>query len=238
MLHSDIIDHRDINILSFHNYQDIINVYSDSNQIAIQALCDCIRDIRNMIVMTGDFNIRDSDWDPNFYYYSVHSEDLLSVSDSLGLELSHPINPGPTRFVDNWHETNSVLDLVFMVPNNPGFGRYTLYPEICKPSDYVPLIITVGIKEENIDIVLQSIKKDSNEEKKFINSIKKNIKSLNIATIANKEDLQICINQLADIFSEAWAKHSKLKYITKYSKEWWNQECTDNIHRYHKQGDL
>jgi len=38
----DLINHQDINVLVFHNDQDInfiINVYSDNNQMAIQALC-------------------------------------------------------------------------------------------------------------------------------------------------------------------------------------------------------
>jgi len=51
--------------------------------------------------MTDDFNIRDSDWDPNFQHHSTLTEDLLTITDSLGLELSPPVNPGPTRFADN-----------------------------------------------------------------------------------------------------------------------------------------
>jgi len=98
------MDHRDINILLFYNCQDInfvINVYSDSDQIAIWALQDCTRDIRNMVVMTEDFNIRDSNWDPNIHHHSIDSKDLLTVADSLGLELSPPLNLGPTRFANN-----------------------------------------------------------------------------------------------------------------------------------------
>ena len=33
-------------------------------------------------------------------------------------------------------------------------------------------------------------------------------------------------------------QHSKLKYITKYSKEQWNHECTDSLNKYHKQDIL
>jgi len=43
-----------------------------------------------------------------------------------------------------------------------------LYPEIHKPSDHVPLIIKIGIREINTDINIWSIKKDSEEEKEFI----------------------------------------------------------------------
>jgi len=78
--------------------------------------------------MTGDFNIRDNNWDPNYPYHSVHSEDLLTLAESLGLDLSPPTNPGPTRFADNPRDTNSVIDLAFINPNNSGFGQHSLYP--------------------------------------------------------------------------------------------------------------
>jgi len=103
-LRKDLINHRDINVIDFHNRQDvnfIINIYSDSNQIVLQVLQNSTRKIGIMVVMTGDFNIRDSDWDPNVQYHSIHMEDLMTIADSLDLELTMPINPGPTRFADN-----------------------------------------------------------------------------------------------------------------------------------------
>jgi len=78
--------------------------------------------IDKTIILTGDFNIRDSDWDPNFRYHSSHTDDPITIADSLGLELSPLSNPGPTRFADNPSDTNSVIDLVFLPPNNTGFG--------------------------------------------------------------------------------------------------------------------
>jgi len=44
-----------------------------------------------------------------------------------------------------------------------------------KSFDYIPLIIYIGIKDENIDIIIQFIKKDSNKEKDFINAITSDI---------------------------------------------------------------
>jgi len=108
-LRKDLINHCDINIIDFHNGQDInfiINVYSDSNQTALQVLCNNTRNIGSTVVITGDFNIRDSDWDPNIQYHSIHMEDLMSIADSLDLELATPINPGPTRFADNQRDSN------------------------------------------------------------------------------------------------------------------------------------
>ena len=76
----------------------------------------------NTISLIGDFNIRDSDWDPSFKHHSSHTNDLITITDSLGLKLSPSSNPSPTRFADNPHDTNSVIDLVFFLPGNIGFS--------------------------------------------------------------------------------------------------------------------
>lgn len=198
-----IINHCDINIIVFHNLQDtnfIINIYSDSNQIALHMLCNNIRDLGKTIVMTGDFNIRDSNWDPNYHHHFIHIEDLITIVNSLGLELSPPSNPGPIRFADNPHNTNLVLDLVFLVPDNPRFDKHTLFPELWKPLDHVSLLINVGINKENINTIIQSIKKDSNEEKDFINEIINNVKCLNTLAITNKNTLLEVTNQLSLVY--------------------------------------
>jgi len=81
--------------------------------------------------MTGNFNIRDNDWNPNYPHHSAHTEDLLTLAESLGLNLSPPINPGPTRFADNPRDTNSVIDLAFINPNNSEFRQHFLHSELC-----------------------------------------------------------------------------------------------------------
>jgi len=240
-LRKDLINHQDINVIDFHNGQNInfiINVYSDSNQTALRVLRNNIRNIGNTVIMTGDFNIRDSDWDPNIQYHSIHTEDLMSIADSLDLELAMPINPGPTRFADNQCDTNSVLDLVFMNPNNPGFNKHTLNPDIRLPSDHVPLIIEVGIKEENVDITFKAIKKDNKEEEAFIRDLVKGVRNINTSELKNQLDIQRCAANLEKIFKNAWSTHSTTKRITKHSKEWWNKQYTDCINKYHETGDI
>ena len=51
--------------------------------------------------MTGDFNIRDSLWDPNFPHYSSHSDTLLEIANSFQIELFKPVVLSPTRFANN-----------------------------------------------------------------------------------------------------------------------------------------
>jgi len=188
--------------------------------------------------MTGDFNIRDSDWDPNVHYHSIYTEDLMFIADCLDLELATPINLGPTRFVDNQHDSNSVLDLVFMNPNNSGFNKHILKPEIRLPSDHVPLFIEVSIKEENIDFTFQTLKKDSNNEKAFVNDIIKGVKNMDTSHLKNQEDILRCVIAFSSTVKDAWSTHSTTKRITKHSKEWWNEQCSACINKYHESGDV
>jgi len=63
LLHKDIIDHRDISLISFFNNNVcyyILNVYSDSSHTALKYLKDTEVNIDNIVLMTGEFNIRDS----------------------------------------------------------------------------------------------------------------------------------------------------------------------------------
>jgi len=71
-----------------------------------------------------------------------------------------------------------------------------------KPLDYVSLIIEVGIKKVNIDITIQSIKKNSNDTKKFIKSLINSIEQLDTTDITSKEDLQNIVLQLATTFEK------------------------------------
>jgi len=101
-LRPNIINQQDINVLAFYSGQHInyiINVYSDNNQNALQVLNHNIINLNDTVVMTGNFNIRDNNWDPNYPHYSIHTKDLFTMAKSLGLDLSPPFNPSPTRFV-------------------------------------------------------------------------------------------------------------------------------------------
>ena len=117
LLRKDIFDHRDINLISFINNDSchyILNIYSDSSHSALKYLKDTEVNINNVLLMTGDFNIRDSLWNLSFPYHSSISDDLIMIADSFDLALSKPTNPGPTRFSDTDGESNSVIDLMFL----------------------------------------------------------------------------------------------------------------------------
>ena len=62
-LQKDIINYRDILLALFFNNSIvywIMNIYSDSSHSALKYLKDTEMNILNLLIMTGDFNIRDS----------------------------------------------------------------------------------------------------------------------------------------------------------------------------------
>ena len=61
-LQKDIFNHRDISCVYFFNNGSIyflINVYSESSEIALKYLKNTKANINNILVMVRDFNIRD-----------------------------------------------------------------------------------------------------------------------------------------------------------------------------------
>jgi len=131
-LQNDIFNHRDISCISFFNQGSIfflINIYSDLSQLVLKYLKDTKTNINNVIIMTGDFNIRDSLWNLNFPFHSVHSNILFDIADSFFLALSKPIENFPTRFSDNNQNSNLVLDLIFTQPSSIEFNQHYIHPD-------------------------------------------------------------------------------------------------------------
>ena len=91
-----------------------MNIYSNSSHTAIKYLKDTEFNLRNLLIMTRDFNIYDSLWDPSFSYHSFISDNLLTIVDSLNLSLSFFPDLVSTRYSDNTNDLNSVIDLIFL----------------------------------------------------------------------------------------------------------------------------
>ena len=90
-LRKNIFNHRDICYFSFFNNDDIffiINVYSDDCQSTLKYLKNTEVNIQNMLIMAGNFNIRDSNWDPSYSFHSIYTDSLLEIVDLFDLNLS------------------------------------------------------------------------------------------------------------------------------------------------------
>ena len=117
LLRKDIINHRDINRISLFNNSVIfiiINIYLVKQQNTLKYLKDIEVNIYNVLIMTGDFNIRDNNWDLNYSYYSVYNNILIEVADSFSLKLSSPVNQVSTQYTDSSNNANSVINFMFL----------------------------------------------------------------------------------------------------------------------------
>ena len=131
-LRTDIINHTDILLLSFtsnHFQYFILNIYSDSAHMALKYLKDIEVNIDNILVMTSDFNIRDSLWDSSFPHHSSISNDLLLIADFFQLALLMPTNPYPTRFSDTVGEANLTIDLMFLRCDSIKLNQHSIHPD-------------------------------------------------------------------------------------------------------------
>ena len=85
-LWKDILNHRDILLISFFNNNDLfslMNVYSDSFQLALKYFKDIEVNIQIFLVMTGNFDIRDNLWNPLYPHHSSLSDNLFIIADCL-----------------------------------------------------------------------------------------------------------------------------------------------------------
>jgi len=103
-LWKDIFNHRDISCILFSNcglLYFLINIYSNSSQSALKCLKNTEVNINNILIMTENFNIRNSMWDLNFPHHLLHRDILFKVTDFFQLKLSKPTEHFLTKHLDN-----------------------------------------------------------------------------------------------------------------------------------------
>ena len=202
LLRNDIINHRDIGLISFFNNNVcfyILNIYSDSLHSALKYL----KDTEVNILMTGNFNIRDSLWDPLFPTHSSISDDLIIIADSFNLSLSNPTNLCPTKYSDTPGGSNSVIDLMFLQYGSPELDHHSILPESCLSLDHAPLIIDITISEKIIQMSKFTLAPKSNQETTFIQDIILNLKWLDMSNINNIIKLEQAVHQVGTIINQA-----------------------------------
>ena len=182
--------------------------------------------------MTGDFNIRNSLWDPSFPFHSSISDNLLMIADSFDLALSSPTNPGPTRFSDIAGESDSVIDLMFLRCGSSELDHYTILSDSRLSSDHVPLTIDIPICDEVIHLTKLVITPKSDQEKEFIQNVISSFNSLDTSNINSVECLNQIIDQLEFIIKQMWSKSAKRSKLSKHSKQWWTNSCSLALNNY------
>jgi len=231
----DVIDHRDILLASFFNNGDIfwlMNIYSDASYFALKYLKDTEVNIQNLLIMAGDFNIRNSLWDPLFLHHLSISNDLIIIADSFHLSLLFPTKQVLTRYTDNINDSNSVIDLMFLHCDSSVLNNHSIHPEWCLSSNHAPLTITIPISDKCINTCKNTIQKNSIEEEQFVNDTISTIKNLDITNLLDILSLEKAVNDFTKNVDDVWNKNAKLINITKHSKSWWYNNCSRDLEKY------
>jgi len=206
LLCKDIINHRNIILISFlnnHICYYIMNIYSDSSHSALKYLKDTEINIDNVLLITGDFNIRDSLWDSSFPHHFSISDNLIIIADSFNLALSTPTNPCPTRYSDIAGEANSVIDLMFLHYRSRELDRHSIHSDSHLSSNHASLSINIPIDKEIVCTSKLSIPQKSKQETAFVEEVISNFENLNIFNITSMEKLEHIVNQLKVIIDQS-----------------------------------
>jgi len=62
------------------------------------------------------------------------------------------------------------------------------------------------------------------------------VSALNSEVLTSQNNIEAFTNSISQIFNKPWGKYSREVKITKHSKEWWNQECSSTLSKYHRTG--
>ena len=216
---NEIINYRDILLISFlndHVCYYIMNVYSNSSYTALKYLKDTEVNINNILVMTGDFNIRDSLWDTYFPHHSFISDNLIIIADSFNIALSTPTNLCHTRYSDTVGEANSVIDLMFLWYRSSELDWHLIHPDSHFSSNHASLTITIPIADEIV----------------FVKEVISIFKNLDTSNLIDKDNLEHTVNQLEALIKQAWIKNTKKLRIMKHSKQWWMEEYGQSLNNY------
>ena len=180
----------------------------------------------------GDFNICNNLQDSLFSHHFSISSDFLIIADSFNLELSNSTNQVLTRYSGNKHDSNSVIDLMFLCNGLSKLDNHLIHPNWRLLSDHTSLTIVIPIVEEHINSRKCSIIKDSKEESTFIKDLTTSIRNINIFNMSDITSLNRAVNKFANTVENAWEKNLKIINITKYSKSWWDESCSRNLESY------
>ena len=192
-----------LNIFSQNVHKNALIVNSDAFQSALKYFKDTEVNINNLILMTGDFNIRDSLWDPSFPHHFFISNDLFILADLFNLDLSTPTDSIPTRYPNIPGELDLVIDLMFLYSESSELNYHSIHPSWRLTSNHALLTITIPIEEEHVMTFKFSLSKNSEEEEEFIKEVTYVFKLLNNTILQDWESLEQVVDLLAASIKQA-----------------------------------
>jgi len=169
----------------------------------LKYLKDIEVNIDNILVMTSDFNIRDSLWDSSFPHHSSISDDLLLIADFFQLALSTPTNLFPTRYSDTVGEANLTIDLMFLRYDSIELNQHSIHPDWQLTSDHASLSVTIPIANEFITTSKLLIQQNSEQKNVFIKEVISVFQNLDTLNISNKKCLKNTVNSLNLLINQA-----------------------------------
>ena len=212
-----------------------MNVYSDNRHSAVKFMLDQIIDIPNLLYMGGNFNIRDTEWDPSVSSHFAAGQALMDLADFLGLVRSLPELPVPTHYSDTDGHANSVIDLIFLGMSCAQV-LHRIEPDLRQPSDHAPLLVNLPISPENICFSKKVLKRNSDKENNFLSSVTMELRALNFSRLDSMNDLDLLSRAISRVISSAWNANARNITVTTRSKEWWNDKCKDALATYRHTG--
>ena len=233
-----IVDHPDLLLVSIPEGPRsiyILNVYNDAECSALHYLSEQMPTLPAIDAMLGDFNLHSEIWDPMFHRNDRAVTELLDLTDGLGLILLN--TDGQPTHIPHARETtrtSTVIDLTFVsgrIAVHPA-TTFSIDPEGRLLSDHNPLLLTF---DSNIDPPPSPprIKRKSDAEQMFFAACVSSISSLHppppLDSIQQTQEL--CDSIFARI-AEAFRIHATSPSISRYSKTWWTDKCSESLARY------
>ncbi|KAF8646077.1 hypothetical protein AX14_009115, partial [Amanita brunnescens Koide BX004] len=197
----------------------LVNVYNPpkTNNSAVRSLVGILPQLRDAVVIQGDFNLPSGIWDPAKNNSSPLSIDLFNHLSDEGFGLCND-EGAPTW--TNRRGSFSVLDLVFIKDslsalepdvfvNMDGRGR----------SDHALISLAFGSTEHWGRPYIPS---GEEEEEQFVSDLAKSIRHrVNI----DSNDVEALTTSIGQDILDSWNRNSKPPRIGSTSITWWTAEC-------------
>jgi len=104
--------------------------------------------------------------------------------------------------------------------------------------DHTPLSIEIPIIEEVFLASKFTIPPKSDQEKAFINEVISNFKTLDTNDMNDVVKLDHVVKQIGHIIDHAWKDNAKKARISKHSKQWWSDKCSQALNNYRNSRSL